>query len=168
MMLSQVSIESLDSLRIRCEEFFGILYNEPDFDLMKPTRLRRYVDARRVFVLIAMEMWSEFTNQGLNQLLANYLEKNHATILHLHKTGKLFLEIDKSFEKVYLTLRGETKGIADSKYLPYLYKEMEMAMNRINHLSTLIEKMDDGYAGNPLSRTSPKGDVCIQGEAQPV
>ena len=50
MMLSQVSIESLDSLKVRCEEFFGILYNEPDFDLMKPTRLRRYVDARRVFV----------------------------------------------------------------------------------------------------------------------
>lgn len=167
-MLTQVSIESLDSLRVRCEEFFRVLYNEPDFDLMKNTRIRRYVDARRVFVLIAMEMWSEFTSQGLNQLIANYMNKNHATILHLHKTGKLFLEIDKSFERIYLTLRGETKGIADSKYLPYLYKEMELAMNRINHISALIEQMDNEYAGNPLSRASAKGDVCLQGEAQLV
>jgi hypothetical protein len=146
-----VSDSFLEQIKECVESYFAKEYGEDEFDISHPSRIRRYVDARRIFVMIVYDTWPERVGNGLNSKVARYLGKNHATTLHAEKSGRNFLETDSEFLEIYTKLKELTQTVRDRRYLPYLHGELITAKNRVKYLSEKIKDIKGGFPDIPYS-----------------
>tara|TARA_B100000497_G_C7649528_1_gene390700 strand:+ start:477 stop:935 length:459 start_codon:yes stop_codon:yes gene_type:complete len=144
-----VNRDFFEQLKECVESYFSEAYGQENFNISHPSRLRKYVDARRIFVMIVYDTWPERVGIGLNSTVARYLGKNHATTLHAEKSGRVFLETDGQFAERYHRVKEMTQSVRDRKYLPYLSGELETAKNRVRYLSKKIKEIQGGNTHFP-------------------
>lgn len=65
-------------------------------DILLPTRKREYADARSIAYIIFREIYL-MTYHRIGAIFG----KDHATVMHGYKSGKVLVEYDKNFNKQY-------------------------------------------------------------------
>ena len=65
-------------------------------DILLPTRKREYADARSIAYILFREIYL----MTYHRIGAKF-GKDHATVLHGYKSGKVLIEYDKNFNKQY-------------------------------------------------------------------
>ena len=65
-------------------------------DILLPTRKREYADARRIAYILLREVY----NMSYHSIEAVF-GKDHATVMHGYKSGKVLVEYDKNFNNQY-------------------------------------------------------------------
>ena len=114
--MTQTETQSLDFLREVVEKYTNT-------DIMSKSREREVIDARKIFTNILLNF------NYRNRVITNYLQKNHATIIHYSRDFKYLYDSDFDFRSLYDLCYEEFSGIGYKRKtnteLIFLIKDLE-------------------------------------------
>jgi|TARA_B100002052_G_C15887171_1_gene602072 intein/homing endonuclease len=112
-------------------------YDLPWAAIEGKTRIRKVIDARRLYSGILRDLFSLSYHR-----IGKILNKNHATIIHNMQQHEFFVKNLKSYKKNYEDI--ERLLMIDSNYYIHEIKEVERQMDDLaDRLNDLIEKKNN-------------------------
>ena len=101
-----------------------------DIDIFNISRKRKYCDSRSMFYKLSREYVKDVS---LTEI-ANFVNKNHASVIQGLKQFDNLIYSDNDFKDNYLTLKESINSIMANPYEKYLGKEDIMQHDIMNHI----------------------------------
>tara|TARA_B100000963_G_scaffold337358_1_gene333277 strand:- start:450 stop:1106 length:657 start_codon:yes stop_codon:yes gene_type:complete len=117
-------------------------------DVLTKTRKSEFVIARKIFAIVCRQ----YTDRTLYEI-ADYIKKDHATILHYEKTYKNWVFAPKVYNKELNLLETVKEKIKLNPFDKYLTKEDKLQNSVINYIKVKYPNVLAAHIPNEGKRT---------------